>query len=37
MMLSEILAQSIPWQITLFGLVGLVNTALDFVIYNLLS
>ena len=37
MMLSEILAQSIPWQITLFGLVGLVNTALDFVIYNLLT
>ncbi len=37
MMLSEILAQSIPWQITLFGLVGLINTALDFVIYNLLT
>ena len=37
MMLSEILAQSIPWQITLFGLVGLVNTALDFIIYNLLT
>ena len=37
MMLSELPAPSIPWQITLFGLVGVANTAVDFVIYNLLT
>ncbi len=37
MILSELPAASIPWQITLFGLVGVANTALDFIIYNLLT
>ena len=37
MMLSELPAPSIPWQITMFGLVGVANTAVDFVIYNLLT
>ena len=29
--------QSISWQVTLFSLVGIFNTALDFIIYNLLT
>tara|TARA_B100000459_G_C8512243_1_gene172298 strand:+ start:108 stop:572 length:465 start_codon:yes stop_codon:yes gene_type:complete len=37
MILSALPTQSLPWQITLFGLVGAANTALDFVIYNLLT
>ena len=37
MIISALPTQSLPWQITLFGLVGAANTALDFVIYNLLT
>ena len=37
MILSALPTQSLPWQITLFGLVGAANTALDFMIYNLLT
>ena len=36
-MLLNISLQSIPWQIILFGLVGIANTTLDFLIYNLLT
>ena len=35
--MNELLAQSTPLQITLFCLIGLINTLLDFVIYNLLT
>lgn len=37
MISPELPAQSLPWQIALFGLVGVANTVLDFVIYNLLT
>ncbi|HJN82340.1 MAG TPA: GtrA family protein, partial [Verrucomicrobiota bacterium] len=35
--MNELLAQSTPLQITLFSLIGALNTLLDFVIYNLLT
>ena len=35
--MNELLAQSTPLQITLFCLIGGINTLLDFVIYNLLT
>ncbi|MAS74999.1 MAG: hypothetical protein CMO57_01215 [Verrucomicrobiales bacterium] len=37
MILLDITYQSITWQVTLFSLVGMINTALDFFIYNLLT
>ena len=37
MTLLDISYQSISWQVTLFSLVGIINTALDFIIYNLLT
>jgi putative flippase GtrA len=37
MTLLDISYQSITWQVTLFSLVGVINTAIDFIIYNLLT
>ena len=37
MTLIEIYYPSITWQVTLFSIVGVINTALDFTIYNLLT
>lgn len=36
-MLLDITYQSITWQVVLFSFVGAINTAIDFIIYNLLT